>query len=59
MALFVVAERAKGAASQWHGYISTLPATPQSPLFWSPEQLALLAGTQLEQSVEGYRRALI
>ena len=55
LALLLVAERAKGADSAWAGYLASLPERPESPLFWTPEQLALLDGTQLQQSIEGYR----
>ena len=57
LALFLIAERAKGPTSQWSGYIATLPAVSPVPLFWSPPQMALLDGTQLQNSVEGYRHA--
>ena len=55
LALFLVAERAKGADSEWAGYLASLPDQPESPLFWTPRQLELLDGTQLLQSIEGYR----
>ena len=55
LALFLVAERAKGADSEWAGYLASLPVRPQTPLFWTPDQLALLDGTQLQQSLDGYR----
>jgi len=55
LALFLVAEKAKGAGSQWAGYLASLPDRPQSPLFWTAEQLVLLDGTQLQQSLDGYR----
>ncbi len=58
LALFLVAERAKGADSEWAGYLASLPDQPESPLFWTPDQMVLLDGTQLQQSVEGYRCAL-
>ena len=50
-----MSERAKGADSEWAGYLASLPEQPESPLFWTPDQMALLDGTQLQQSVEGYR----
>ncbi|KAG1672800.1 hypothetical protein FOA52_002788 [Chlamydomonas sp. UWO 241] len=44
----VMYERAMGAKSKWHGYLSSLPPREYVPLFWSDEELALLEGTELE-----------
>jgi SET domain-containing protein 6 len=41
-------ERAMGAKSKWHGYLSSLPPREYVPLFWSDDELALLEGTELE-----------
>jgi len=34
--------------------VATLPAALDAPLFWTPPQLAELAGTQLLQNAAGY-----
>lgn len=31
-----------------HGYFQSLPAREYLPIFWSPEELALLQGSELE-----------
>ena len=54
-------ERARGAASRFHPYIATLPATfPGSPLFWAPkEREALLAGSHMLAQVLERRAQLL
>ncbi len=54
VALLILAAR-NGAASDFAPYVSSLPAQPQTPLFWSNEQLRMLQGTQLLDSLAGYR----
>jgi [ribulose-bisphosphate carboxylase]-lysine N-methyltransferase len=57
LALFVLHERGSSSssgASAVHAYIASLPADCDSPVVWSEEELALLAGTQLLTTVEGY-----
>ena len=39
LALWLVAEEAKGAESPWANYITLLPRTVATPLHWSPEQV--------------------
>ncbi|GJP80061.1 hypothetical protein CLOP_g10296 [Closterium sp. NIES-67] len=46
LALFVIRERAN-PSSEWAPYLDTLPATLNSPLLWSDEELQMLEGTQL------------
>ena len=42
-----------------HGYLRALPPREYLPLFWSDDQLALLAGTELEAKVQADRYALV
>lgn len=58
IALFLLHERAKGAASRWAGYVAALPADSGSPVQWGEEELAELAGSQLLGTVQGYRWVL-
>ena len=44
-AIALAVERARGAASRWHGYVQFLPDEEPLPLLWSEADLALLAGT--------------
>lgn len=52
-----MAERAGAGegASGWGPYAAALPASSGSPLTWSAEQQAQLAGTQVEATLQGYR----
>ena len=55
--LFLLVERARGAASPWHHYVACLPRPPLStPLWWT--QLNELAGTPLWEAVWTQRRQL-
>ncbi|KAK9918129.1 hypothetical protein WJX75_001458 [Coccomyxa subellipsoidea] len=55
IALFLLHERSKPDAA-WQGYLDSIPAQPDVPLFWSEEELSQLEGTQLLSSVQGYRQ---
>eukprot|EP00882_Tetradesmus_deserticola_P024104 GHRQ01026330.1.p1 GENE.GHRQ01026330.1~~GHRQ01026330.1.p1 ORF type:complete len:451 (+),score=161.10 GHRQ01026330.1:119-1471(+) len=55
LALLLLAEKGQPGSS-WSQYISSLPSQPNSPLFWSDEELQLLEGTQLLESVLGYKQ---
>lgn len=55
IALLLVHERFVKPSQEWGPYVSALPATPPSPLFWTAEQQAMLKGTQLMDSLMGYR----
>ncbi len=55
MALFLLHERAKGAASRWAPYIAALPADSGSPVQWSEEELKDLQGSQALQTAMAYR----
>lgn len=55
IALFLLHERSKGAASRWSAYLAALPADSGSPVQWGEEDLAELAGSQLLGTVQGYR----
>lgn len=54
LALLLLAERSN-PGSKLQPYISSLPSQLDSPLFWSDEELRLLQGTQLLESVMGYK----
>lgn len=55
IALFIMSEKAK-PRSIWGVYIDSLPATVETPLCWSEQELdSLLSGSQLFDSVVGYR----
>lgn len=54
LALLLLAERGNPGSSL-APYIASLPSAPDSPLFWSDEELRLLAGTQLLELVQGYK----
>jgi [ribulose-bisphosphate carboxylase]-lysine N-methyltransferase len=59
LALLLLAERAAGSSSKLGPYLTGLtdPSSVlmRSPLFWSEEELQLLQGTQLLESVRGYK----
>lgn len=59
LALLLLAERAAGSSSKLGPYLTALTGPSsvlmRSPLFWSEEELQLLQGTQLLESVRGYR----
>lgn len=54
LALTLLTERAN-PGSKLRSYISSLPSQLDSPLFWTDEELQLLQGTQLLESVLGYK----
>lgn len=54
LTLLLLAEKAV-PGSKLMLYVSSLPSLPNTPLFWSDEQLQLLKGTQLLESVMGYK----
>lgn len=58
IALFLLHERSKPDAA-WQGFLDSIPAQPDVPLFWSEEELSQLEGTQLLSSVQGYRCAAV
>lgn len=41
--------------SDWSDYLLSLPSSLNVPLLWEEQQLALLEGTQLLSTVQGYR----
>eukprot|EP00878_Enallax_costatus_P013966 GHUV01014605.1.p1 GENE.GHUV01014605.1~~GHUV01014605.1.p1 ORF type:complete len:347 (+),score=91.08 GHUV01014605.1:276-1316(+) len=55
LALVLLAERA-APGSRLRSYISSLPSQLDSPVFWSEKELQLLQGTQLLESVMGYKQ---
>jgi hypothetical protein len=54
LTLLLLAEKGQPGSSLSQ-YISSLPSQPNSPLFWSDEELQMLEGTQLLDSVLGYK----
>ncbi|WIA29476.1 hypothetical protein OEZ86_011977 [Tetradesmus obliquus] len=55
LTLLLLAEKGQPGSSLSQ-YISSLPSQPNSPLFWSDEELQMLEGTQLLESVMGYKQ---
>ncbi|KAF5833208.1 Rubisco large subunit N-methyltransferase [Dunaliella salina] len=55
VALLLIHERFVSSSPAWAPYVSSLPATPTSPLFWSEENLGMLQGTQLMENLQAYR----
>jgi len=55
IALLLVHERFVAPSQEWGAYASALPATPRGPLFWNEQQLAMVKGTQLMESLQGYK----
>lgn len=53
----VMAEAALGPDSSWHGYFRGMPEREYLPIFWTPEELALLRGTEIAAQVEQDRCA--
>lgn len=54
--LALVAERFGSSSNpEFKAYVDSLPSSTNSPLFWSDEQLQMIQGTQLLESVMGYR----
>ncbi|KAK9868112.1 hypothetical protein WJX84_011104 [Apatococcus fuscideae] len=61
LALFLLHERAmqeagKAAGAPFTGYIMSLPQEPLLPLVWREEELGWLDGTQLLDTLAGYRQ---
>ena len=48
----VMYELARGPESPWHGYLRTLPEMEPLPIFWSSEDVELLAGTEMEDMLD-------
>lgn len=60
LALLLLAERGSSGKQQQQPYLAALTSSSSSshlnsPLFWSEEELQLLQGTQLLESVRGYK----
>jgi len=56
--LFLLAQRAAGAASDYAPYLAALPSDPGTPLCWSEAELAELAGTTAWEAARAQRRQL-
>lgn len=55
LCLLLLVERARGPASPWQPYISTLPEAYDDPFWWPESDLRLLVGTRLGRAVEKCR----
>ncbi|PKU74769.1 fructose-bisphosphate aldolase-lysine N-methyltransferase, chloroplastic isoform X4 [Dendrobium catenatum] len=55
IALFLLREKAMGAASLWRPYLDILPPETDSPIFWSEEELSQMRGTQLLNTTFGVK----
>lgn len=55
LALYLLAEKASPSGGPLQGYLASLPAQLESPLFWSEEELALLQGTQVMENMQAYK----
>ena len=55
LALLLVHERFVSASPAWGPYVASLPLKPSTPLFWTEEQSSMLQGTQMMESLQGYR----
>lgn len=53
--LLLHARSPEGVASPLAPYASALPSEPDAPVFWSEDELEMLAGTQVGDAVAGYR----
>ncbi|KAJ1781761.1 hypothetical protein LPJ59_006975, partial [Coemansia sp. RSA 2399] len=58
LALFVLTERADGAASTWHWYLESLPTSGTGALFFDDAALEALSGTPLRMAVDAKQRQL-
>lgn len=54
--LFMVHERHKGLKSFWHPYLDILPRVPNTPLFYTDEELNAMKGTNIYHEVARLRR---
>eukprot|EP00035_Acanthoeca_spectabilis_P038170 m.50743 g.50743 ORF g.50743 m.50743 type:complete len:492 (+) comp9025_c0_seq2:224-1699(+) len=59
LALHVLAELGRGAASQWAPYIATLPATYTTPLYYTLEEFGLLRGSTAWDPAVGLFRSIV
>lgn len=48
LAVALTLETALGAKSRWKPYLDMLPATLDLPMFWSDDELRMLAGTGVD-----------
>lgn len=56
--LSLLVERSRGAQSPLNAWISLLPQTFTTPLFWSDDELSWLRGTTLEKAVNVKKQSL-
>lgn len=58
LALWLIAERARGSGSEWAAFIATLPETTMNPMLWSPADRELLKGSPARMNAEERAAAL-
>ncbi|KAK9823277.1 hypothetical protein WJX72_001533 [[Myrmecia] bisecta] len=58
MCLLMIIERCKGESSLWGPFLAVLPRTYEDPFWWADEELQLLKGTRVGNTVEYYNKGL-
>jgi SET domain-containing protein 6 len=58
LAVHLMVERHKGAASRWHAYIDLLPRKFDIPMFWNDDERQLLSGSWILDRVDADRAAI-
>lgn len=58
LALWLLQERAKGAASGWSAFLATLPRRTLTPILWSEEERQLLRGSPVQAEARSREAAL-
>ncbi|ORX88619.1 SET domain-containing protein [Basidiobolus meristosporus CBS 931.73] len=56
--VYLIHERLRGVDSFWQPYISVLPKTFSTPLWFNTEEYAVLKGTNLEFAAEEYKQKI-
>ncbi|KAK9762634.1 hypothetical protein K7432_011450 [Basidiobolus ranarum] len=51
LTLSLLFEYSQGEDSPWHGYIQSLPKSEDLPILWSDEEVKLLEGTEIHESI--------
>ncbi|KAJ3164540.1 hypothetical protein HDU88_005186 [Geranomyces variabilis] len=58
LAVAVMYERSLGPQSPWAGYLQAIPEYENLPILWSDDDVALLAGTDVEEQTARHRKSL-
>ncbi|KAJ3179847.1 hypothetical protein HDU87_002415 [Geranomyces variabilis] len=58
LAVAVMYERSLGPQSPWAGYLQAIPEYESIPILWSDDDVALLAGTDVEEQTARHRKSL-